>query len=221
MSKELTRREQNVEQTRELILDAAREVFVASGYESTSIREVARRAGISHGTIYLHFRDKDDLLFQVSEDEFGRLLGRLRALPRTQDPVQRLGDALRAFGLYGLDNPHQYQLMMGHRPSTFSENDVPRFGPMAEQASAFLGDLRREAARRGFLSSTTGHLDHLALIVSMHGIIDMFELQLIDRSAAQEGIEHTISLLLGALSGGVCEVNLPASHPDDCADADE
>lgn len=221
MSNEPTGREQSTEQTRQMILDAARDVFVSAGYESTSIREVARRAGFSHGTIYLHFRDKDDLLFQVSEDGFARLLGRLRSLPRSHDPVQRLSDALRAFGHYGLANPHEYQLMMGHRPTSFTDSDVPRFGPMAEQVSAFMKDLQKEASRRGFVSSSTGGFDHLALIASIHGIIDMFELKLIDRPTAELAIDHATALLLGALSGGSCEISAVASPVDDCVVDDD
>lgn len=211
MSKAATRREGDVEETRDLILDAARDVFVASGYEGTSIREVARRAGISHGTIYLHFRDKDDLLYQVSEDEFGRVLGRLRALPRTRDPIQRLGDTLRELGRYGLEVPHQYELIMGHRPASFADSSAPRFGPGAEQMGAFVGDLVREAQKRGFLTAAAGKLAELSLIAGVHGVVAMFASQLVDRETARNAIDHTISLLLSALTGGSCEIDL--SHP--------
>ena len=215
MTKPVTRRESNVDDTRALILDAARTVFVISGYESTSIREVARRAGISHGTIYLHFRDKDDLLYQVSEHEYGHLLSRLRALPRTRDPIQRLGDALRELGRYGLEFPHQYELMMGHRPASFSESGAPRFGPRADEVGSFIGDLVREARKRSFLSAAVGKLDELALIAGIHGVVTMFALQLIDRDTADSAIDHTVSLLLSALSGGSCDINLsPANGVD-------
>lgn len=206
MAKPANKRDQDVERTRQLILDAARDAFVSSGYEATSIREVARRAGISHGTIYLHFRDKDDLLFQVSEDEFRRLLASLRALPRSQDPIQRLIDGLRVIGAYGLNNPHQYQLMMGQRPVSFAANDTPRFGPMADQVSSFMGDLMSEARRRSFVSDTTGKLDHLALLGAVHGALDMFNLHLIDRATAEQAIDHSIALVLSALTGGTCPV---------------
>jgi AcrR family transcriptional regulator len=204
MSDSGTRREHDVENTRQQILDAAREVFVASGYESTSIREVARRAGISHGTIYLHFRDKDDLLYQVSEDEFSKLLGRLRSLPRAQDPIQRLAGALKVFGTYGLDFPHQYQLMMGYRPASFSAGDTPRFGAMAEQVSAFLGDLIREARKRSIVSGDAATLDHLSLIAIVHGTVDMFFLQLVSRDAAEAALDHSIALMLGAMTDDGC-----------------
>jgi len=56
----LRRREQKVHRQEE-ILSAAFEVFAAHGYEAARIDEVARRAGIAKGTIYLYFRDKERL----------------------------------------------------------------------------------------------------------------------------------------------------------------
>lgn len=48
--------------TRRRLIDAAAELFVAQGYRKTSIDEIARRAGIGKGTVYLHFTAKVDLL---------------------------------------------------------------------------------------------------------------------------------------------------------------
>ena len=206
MSGMTSRRNQESTETRDLILDAARSAFVSAGYEATSIREVARRAGISHGTIYLHFRDKDDLLYQLSEDEFSRLLARLRALPRSHDPIQRLSEALREIGRYGLEFPFQYQLMMGHRTESFSASAAPRFGPLADQVNAFIGDLVREAQKRRLLVEPANKLDDLALLAGVHGVVTMFTLHLIDRETANAAIDHTVALLLGALSGGSCTI---------------
>lgn len=214
MTEARARRGQDVEQTREQILEAAREAFVTLGYERTSVREVARRAGLSHGTIYLHFRDKDDLLYQVSEDDFRRLLARLRSLPRSQDPIQRLEDALRAVGHYGVEFPHQYQLMMEHRPASFTESGVPGFSPMAELVSGFLGDLIQEATKRNLLPGPVITLDGLAMIAAVHGVVSMHRLRLIDRETVEAALDHTVTLLLIALTGGSCQLGeLAAESP--------
>ncbi len=63
------------------ILSAARELFSCDGYENFSMRKLARRIGYSPTTIYLYFRDKDDLLFCLCEElftEMGSAIGRLR-----------------------------------------------------------------------------------------------------------------------------------------------
>lgn len=208
----MTRSTRDGDDTRDRILEAARGAFVSLGYDATSIREVARRAGISHGTIYLYFRDKDDLLFQVAEDEFGGLLSRLRVLPRTQDPIQRLSEALRELGRYGFEFPYQYELIMGHRPPSFSPPSGARFGPLAEQVSNFLADLIREGQKRGLLTRSVTVLDELSLVAGVHGIVTMFSMQLMDRKTAERALGHTIALLLSALAGGSCAVD-PSPAP--------
>jgi len=56
---------QRVTERREQILEAATEVFVRKGIREASIRDIAREAGIADGTVYLYFRNKDDLLREV------------------------------------------------------------------------------------------------------------------------------------------------------------
>lgn len=212
MTGEPARGSRDVERTRQLILDAARDTFAARGYDATSIRDVARKAGLSHGTIYLHFRDKDDLLYQVSEDEFARLLTRLRSLPRSQDPIQRLIAATRAIGRFGLDYPHQYGLLIGQRPAASPDGQPPGLSPVAELMMGFLGDLAREAAKRGFIPTPISRLDELVLLAATHGTVAMFGLRLIDRQTAEQAIDHAATLMAASLTGGTCEVQLPPSN---------
>jgi len=59
------RREREKTETREIILDAARELFLAEGYEGVSMRKVAEKIEYSPTAIYIHFKDKDDLFRTV------------------------------------------------------------------------------------------------------------------------------------------------------------
>jgi TetR/AcrR family acrAB operon transcriptional repressor len=56
------------EQTRQDILDAALELFHAKGYARTTLEEIARRAGVTRGAIYWHFKDKVDLFMGLKEE---------------------------------------------------------------------------------------------------------------------------------------------------------
>ena len=62
-------REQNKQDKRARILRAARELFSKRGFEQTTTREIARRAGVGTGTVFVYFRDKDELLFHVFREE--------------------------------------------------------------------------------------------------------------------------------------------------------
>jgi AcrR family transcriptional regulator len=59
------------------ILDAASRVFVERGYRSANVDEIAERAGIGKGTVYLYFRSKDEILLAVFEEFTTRMLQQL------------------------------------------------------------------------------------------------------------------------------------------------
>ena len=119
------RREEEKQELREAILHAASQLFAEQGYERFSLRQVAERIGYSATTIYLYFKDKDDLLFAVVDEGFERFGQQLAAAAAgTDDPIARLGALGRAYIAFGLSQQAQYQLMfmqradflLGHRP---------------------------------------------------------------------------------------------------------
>ncbi len=60
------------------ILKAAVKVFARKGFHETKVAEIARAAGVADGTIYLYFKNKDDLLISVFEEHIDRLNADLR-----------------------------------------------------------------------------------------------------------------------------------------------
>ena len=73
------------------IIDAAIEVFAAKGYRSARISDIARGAGVADGTIYLYFRNKEDLLLTIFEEKMDLVLKELEEkLEAQDDPVSRI-----------------------------------------------------------------------------------------------------------------------------------
>ena len=68
------RRERNKQQSRERIIQAARELFSERGYDATHLREVAARAGMGLGTLFNYVSDKRDLVFFLFNQEMDALL---------------------------------------------------------------------------------------------------------------------------------------------------
>jgi AcrR family transcriptional regulator len=66
---------------RQAIIDAALDEFVARGFAATRLDDVARRAGVAKGTIYLHFKDKEALFQELIRTALVPLIGRLAAPP--------------------------------------------------------------------------------------------------------------------------------------------
>ena len=110
------RRDQEKQELRQAILTAAGELFLEQGYERFSLRRVAERIGYSPTTIYLYFRDKDDLLLTVVEEGYVRFSQQLAAAAEGQvDPWERLIALGRAYVAFGLEHPMYYQLMFMQR----------------------------------------------------------------------------------------------------------
>jgi AcrR family transcriptional regulator len=110
------RQEQEKQELRQTILTAAGELFLEQGYNHFSLRKVAERIGYSPTTIYLYFRDKDDLLFTVVDEGFARFGQQLAAAAAsTEDPWERIIALGRAYVAFGLQNPVYYQLMFMQR----------------------------------------------------------------------------------------------------------
>lgn len=84
------------------ILEAAIHVFAEKGFHAARISDIAERAGVADGTIYLYFKHKEDILLSVFEEKMDELMSELSAsLENTPDPRDRI----RAFARH-----HVYQL---------------------------------------------------------------------------------------------------------------
>jgi AcrR family transcriptional regulator len=77
------------DESRKSILEAASEVFAERGYEKSTVRDVAGRAGISVGGIYLYFRTKEELYTGLMRSQMDEFLGRVERL-RTELPLAAL-----------------------------------------------------------------------------------------------------------------------------------
>ncbi len=82
---------------RTLITDAAIRVFADKGFHQARISDIARTAGVADGTIYLYFKNKEDLLLSIFEEKMDLMLAGLRdALEGVDDPQERA----RQFALF-------------------------------------------------------------------------------------------------------------------------
>jgi len=112
------------ERLRDEILDAAERLLLESGdAEAVSIRAVADAVGVTPPSIYLHFEDKNELIFAVCEKHFARLDQVLEAAAaRSTDPLESLRLRGRAYVRFGLDNPEHYRILFMGKPSATPES---------------------------------------------------------------------------------------------------
>lgn len=111
------------ESLREEILDAARQLFIQNGYESTSIRAIAEKVGASPGILYHYFEDKQDIMALLVRETFAKLSLRVEAIRTDSDhPVARLRRSLLAYMEFGLNHPHHYALLF-MKPDSWEGNE--------------------------------------------------------------------------------------------------
>jgi AcrR family transcriptional regulator len=77
---------------RETILKAALEEFSARGFEAARLDDVARRAGIAKGTIYLYFSDKETLFQELVRSEISPIIGTLEHVSHIEAPIRMIAE---------------------------------------------------------------------------------------------------------------------------------
>src|SRR5262245_34171849 len=94
---------------RQQILDAARELLMRNGYDQLSMRRVADRIDYSPTAIYLHFKDKQELVASLCDESFSKLVHELETLAdEFPDPLARLRKGMERYITFGLKNPNHY-----------------------------------------------------------------------------------------------------------------
>jgi AcrR family transcriptional regulator len=89
----VTRAERTAER-REAILSAGLEEFSQSGFADARLDDVAKRAGVAKGTIYLHFHDKEHLFQEIVRAMLAPFIGSLELLGQLDMPTQAFGDQI-------------------------------------------------------------------------------------------------------------------------------
>jgi AcrR family transcriptional regulator len=109
---------------RDELIDAASDLIAESGVEAASLRAVARRAGVSAPSVYLHFDDLEALIQAVVERRFRDLLAYIEAgiaeAPEDQ-PVERLRAGARGYVRFALDHPGHYRVLFDSSVETLDE----------------------------------------------------------------------------------------------------
>ena len=111
---------------RDAILDAALDEFSARGFAATRLDDVAKRADVAKGTIYLHFKDKESLFQELIRSKMAPVVGTLEATFAADLPLRMVIEkAIDVFvrEVYGSHRKHLIRLII---------SEGPRFPALAE-----------------------------------------------------------------------------------------
>jgi AcrR family transcriptional regulator len=121
-------RQTQKEATRNRVIEAARELFDTQGYQGTTVREIARHAGVSVGSVFTTFASKGDILSQVMEERLDSLYAELdRVVPHLRgSTADRLRSIYAMF--FAFEAPHM-KLFLSHLAAAYDWTLPPTAKP--------------------------------------------------------------------------------------------
>jgi AcrR family transcriptional regulator len=153
------KREEKSAARREAILAAALDEFSARGFAAARLDDVAKRAGVAKGTIYLHFRDKEALFQDIVRSLMGPFVGTVEHVFNADIPLRTLANQvveLFVREVFGTRRKDIIRLMM---------TEGPRFPKLAEfYYREVLSRVFNAARKRLQRALDTGEISHKALV---------------------------------------------------------
>lgn len=175
------RRERERESLRTTILEAARDILSEGGLDALSMRAIAKRIEYSPGTIYLYFRDKDDLIRSLVMEAMNLLLRYMRRALADIGPDATPARQHRATGYayvrFAMENTAHFRVMF-EIPGVAQMVDCPQptdLEPMPDHESFdFVTELLRRAVAVGELSIPEPRHGALVGWGLLHGLVSLF-----------------------------------------------
>jgi len=158
---------------RKIILDAAFELFLSEGYAGVSIRDLAKKIEYSPATIYLYYKDKDALFFDIQARCFRNLVGAYKDVVTISDPFERLRQMGIVYMKFNMDHPQRFNLMFlfaAPMDEFKKENRMEKHG----NAVGFLRDTVRECIDKEKVNITDEMVLRLQVWGLTHGLSTLF-----------------------------------------------
>jgi len=198
------RQERDREAVRRSILDAARELFVAEGFQNVSIRKIAERIEYSPAAIYGYFPSKDDIFFALAEEGF-RLLGDPSTGDRRDhlaalDPLQRIRSIFWRIYEFSREHPQYFALMFLDRSVPRISKEYERFTFARETKQRVIEELERGVKAKVFPPTVK---PAVAMRVLTAGLLGVAALKLSDRMAPDEDADLLASDVLDTAIAGL------------------
>ena len=201
------RQERDREAVRRAILDAARELFVAEGYENVSIRKIAERIEYSPAAIYGYFPSKDDIFFALADEGF-----RLLADPAQIDfeslshlePLERIRRLFWYWYQFSRNHPQYFALMFVDRSVPRISREYERFAFVHEWKERLIDDIRG-CVEAGSLPKTLDPAVAIRLLTM--GLFGVAVMRISERLSQNEDSDalarNIVNVIIAGLQSGV------------------
>lgn len=208
----IERREREKQELRQKILDTAREMFVAEGYEAVTMRKIAQKIEYSPTSIYLHFKDKEALFAELCNSDFLQLAHVLTSIAQIDDAIERLRRIGQGYLDFAMRFPNHYRLMfMTPHPCVEPDEQALVKGNPEEDAYAFLKETVEQALAKGCFRPEIDDAELVAqtLWAGVHGVASLQIAKHSDYWVDWRSIEARSELMLDSILRGMLKVGSP------------
>lgn len=166
------RKEREKEEMKKLVLDAAGKIAVSEGFEKISIRRIAEEIEYSPGTIYLYFKNRDEILYDLHRLAFQKFYEMQLTVSYIKDPFEKLREHGRVYITFALDNPELYELMfIVQAPG--NEIEANQEWNEGMKTFEFLKQNIQECVDAGYLRGDVSVLS-IGMWSLVHGLVSLF-----------------------------------------------
>lgn len=158
---------------RQAILDAAMSLFIEEGYDAVTIRKISEKIEYSPSTIYIYFKDKDSIFFELHTIGFAELLKHQMEVQNITDPRERLIAHGRAYVQFAIEHPQYYDLMFIVRSPGNKIMDFKNW-ECGDRSYELLKKNVVECREAGYMQGQDADAISFALWSMMHGMVALY-----------------------------------------------
>ena len=166
------RKEKEKQEMRKRILDTAKRLFIVDGFDKVTIRGIAERIEYSPATIYLYFKDKNEILLALHAEGFDKFYQQQQTILSIRDPWKRLREHGRIYVSFALENPEYYDLMFIMR-GPVRELKAKKEWSAGMRSFEFLKENVKECMDAGYIQRTDLDVSAFAIWSFTHGIASL------------------------------------------------
>jgi AcrR family transcriptional regulator len=186
---------------RQTLLEAARDLAAEVGVDAFTLREVARRAGVSHAAPYHHFHDKSALVRALAIDAFDALAQEMIQAANTQtDPMERFRMTGVAYVRFAFKRPSEFRFMF-RKDLCLPEDTVPdELETVSRTAYQVLVDSITACQQTGQMPPEDTQILALTAWSTMHGLASLLldaPTNMADTLEGAEGVARAVTRILG------------------------
>ena len=198
------RKEKQKQDIKKMILDASMKLFIEEGFENVTMRKIADLIEYSPTTVYLYFKDKNEIFFQLHELGFQKMLEMNQHLPEIKNPLMRLYKMGENYIEFGMQNQEFYDVMfIQNAPMDVLENREDCEWSLGDSAIGALQALLKECMEKGLIQKAPVEAVAMAIWGMVHGLVSLAIRNRLTKMVPKENLVSTMHASLNWLLGTI------------------